>query len=77
MLKKVLSNLADATGGGRDLTLKQCRQSRDGYSSMSPVLMLKQAPCQGQRSLSPLKTPAIAEVWKAPCPAHYHSLSPL
>lgn len=26
---------------------------------MSPVLMLKQAPCQGQRSLSPLKTPAI------------------
>lgn len=44
--------------GGQEVTLKQEIQSRVGYSSMSPVLMLKQAPCQGQRSLSPLKTPA-------------------
>lgn len=43
----------------QEVTLKQGRQSREGYSSMSPVLMLKQAPCQGQRSLSLLKTPAI------------------
>lgn len=43
----------------REVTLKQGRQSREGYSSMSPVLILKQAPCQGQRSLSPFKTPAI------------------
>lgn len=41
------------------VTLKQGRQSRVGYSSMSPVLILKQAPCQGQRSLLPTKTPAM------------------
>lgn len=44
---------------GQEVTLKQGRQSREGYSSISPVLILKQAPCQGQRSLSPFKTPAI------------------
>jgi len=43
----------------QEVTLKQGRQSRAGYSSMSPVLMLKQAPCQGQRSLSPFKAPAV------------------
>lgn len=42
----------------KGLTWNLGKLSKPGKSSMSPVLMLKQAPCQGQRTLPLDKTPA-------------------
>lgn len=40
-----------------DITLYVGKESRPGNSSISPVLVLKQAPCQGHLTLFPIKTP--------------------
>lgn len=38
-------------------TLWQGKLSMPGYSSRSPVWLLKQAPCHGQRTVCPVITP--------------------
>lgn len=48
--------LRSSTGGGK-VTWKVGRLSSPGKSSMSPVAMLKHAPCQGQRTCPFDKTP--------------------
>lgn len=47
-----------SAAGTKVLTWNLGKLSKPGKSSMSPVLMLKQAPCQGQRTLPLDKTPA-------------------
>lgn len=56
--------LRDGTGGagGRGkVTWKVGRLSSPGKSSMSPVAMLKHAPCQGQRTCPFDNTPEAKE----------------
>lgn len=47
-------------------TWNLCRLSRPGKSSRSPVLMLKQAPCQGQRTRPRDSTPGRGQCWAGP-----------
>lgn len=57
-----------AVGEELGVTWKVGRLSSPGKSSMSPVAMLKQAPCHGQRTCPFDSTPGKKE--KEICPIH-------
>lgn len=54
-----------------DITLYVGKESRPGNSSISPVLVLKQAPCQGHLTLFPIKAPVQAIHFKKYCRLQY------
>lgn len=60
-----------AGGEGVGVTWKVGRLSRPGKSSMSPVAMLKQAPCHGQRTCPFDSTPGKKEHFQQSLLKHF------